>query len=52
MGKLTDDVKDELNYAIENDSSSRLEFTIKGCTIKIDFKQSDNVFNLYVECIG
>lgn len=50
--KLTDDMKDELNSAIENNSSVKLEFVAEGCTAKIDFKQTDNVFNLCVECIG
>ena len=51
-GKLTDEIKDELESAIENDSSTELEFIAEGCTVKIDFKQTDNVFSLCVECIG
>ena len=49
-GKLTDEVKDELSSAIENDSSAKLKFDDEGYTVKINFKQTDNVFNLYVEC--
>lgn len=51
-GKLTDDVKDELSSAIDNNSSAKLEFDAENCTVKINFKQTDNVFNLCVECIG
>ena len=51
-GKLTDEVKDELSSAIENNSSVKLEFVAEGCTAKIDFKQTDNVFSLCVECVG
>lgn len=51
-GKLTDDVKDELSSAIDNNSSAKLEFDADNCKVNIDFKQTDNVFSLCVECIG
>lgn len=51
-GKLTDKVKDELNSAIENDSSADLEFTAEDCTAEVDFRQIGNIFNLYVECVS
>lgn len=51
-GKLTDEVKDELSSAIDNNSSAKLEFDAENCKVKIDFKQTDNVFSLCVECIG
>lgn len=51
-GKLTDEVKDELSSAIDNNSSAKLEFDAENCKVKIDFKQTDNVFSLCVECVG
>lgn len=51
-GKLTDEVKDELSSAIDNNSSAKLEFDAENCKVNIDFKQTDNVFSLCVECIG
>lgn len=51
-GKLTDEVKDELSSAIDNNSSAKLEFDVENCKVKIDFKQTDNVFSLCVECVG
>lgn len=51
-GKLTDEVKDELSSAIDNNSSAKLEFNADNCKVNIDFKQTDNVFSLCVECIG
>lgn len=51
-GKLTDDIKDELSSAIDNNSSAKLEFDADNCKVNIDFKQTDNVFSLCVECIG
>ena len=51
-GKLTDEVKDELSSAIDNNSSSKLEFDAENCKVKIDFTQTDNVFSLCVECVG
>ena len=51
-GKLTDSVKDELGSAIKNNSSAKIKFTTENCKVKIDFKQTDNVFNLCVECRG
>ena len=50
--ELTDNIKDELTSAIENDSSAEFEFTTKSCTTKVNFKQTGNVFSLCVESIG
>lgn len=46
--QMPDKMKDELSNAIENDSSATWKFQTGYYTVNVEFKQTGNIFNLYI----
>lgn len=46
--QLPDTMKDELNFAIENDSSVEWEFQIADQIANVRFQQTGSIFNFYI----